>query len=149
MRMMVSWDGSGHALQALRDTVGLFRERSVEHVEILLTVWPARDVPMWSDIQQRQFVADDLHAAAAEVATENLHTLEEILRPISQSIASSTTNGPFDEIIAGAVARTKADLLFVIVGTHDRHGAIAETMRKVVAESKIPTWILRPPGTAQ
>lgn len=102
---------------------------------------------MWSDIQQRQFVADDLHAAAAQVAAENLHLLEEILRPLSQSIASSTTNGPFAEIIAGAIERTHADLLFVIAGTHDRHGEIAETMRRVVTESKIPTWILRPPGT--
>jgi hypothetical protein len=147
MRMMVSWDGSGHALRALRDMVGLFRAGSVEHVEILITVWPPRDIAMWSDIQQRQFISDDLHAAAAQVATENLHLLEDILRPISQSIASSTTNGPFEKIIAATIARTNADLLFVIAGTHDRNNAIAESMRTVVAESKIPTWILRPPGT--
>lgn len=44
MRMLVSWDGSGHALAALRDVMPLFRERSVEHVEIVLVTWPARDI---------------------------------------------------------------------------------------------------------
>src|ERR1019366_8549811 len=110
--MIVSWDGSGHALGALRGVIGLFREQAVEHIEIVLTVWPPRDIAMWSDIQERQFIADDLHSAAAQVAAENLHELESIFRRLSPSIRSSTTNGPFAEIIVNAIARSRADLLF-------------------------------------
>ena len=98
--MIVSWDGSGHALAALKDVIGLFRDQAVEHVEVVITVWPPRDVAMWTDIQQQQFVSDDLHAAAAQVATANIKLLEETLRPIARTMSSSTTNGVFAVMIA-------------------------------------------------
>jgi hypothetical protein len=148
MRMIVSWDGSGHAIEALRGVIGLFRDQSIEHVEIILTVWPPREIAMWADIQEKQFVSDDLHSAAAQVAADNIRLLEDMFRPLSQSIASSTTNGPFAGIINGAIEKTKADVLFVVAGARDPHNAVQETMRAVVIASKIPTWILRPPGNA-
>jgi hypothetical protein len=146
MRMIVSWDGSGHAMEALRSVIGLFRDRSVEHVEIILTVWPPRDIALWADIQEQQFVSQDLHTAAAQVASDDVHRLEELFRPIARSIATSTTDGPFADVIDAAIERTKADMLFVIAGARDPHNPVQETMRAVVIDSKIPTWILRPPG---
>jgi hypothetical protein len=146
MRMIVSWDGSGHALKALRGIVGLFREGAVEHIEIILTVWPPRDVALWSDINERAVLADDLHRAAAEVAAADVRELEDLLRPIARSITSSTTDGHFAEVIGPAIERTRSDLLFVLAGTHDEHHVIAETLQSVVAESRIPTWLLRPPA---
>ncbi len=146
MRIIVSWDGSGHAIGTLRSVIGLFGEAAAEHIEIVLTVWPPRDIALWSDIQERQLLSDDLHRAAALVAAEDLHELEDLLRPLAKSIAASTTNGPFPEIIAAAVARTRADLLFIIAGTHDAHNVLQEGLRAVVAASTIPTLVLRPPA---
>jgi len=148
MRMVVTWDGSGHALEALRNVVGLFREQSVEHIEIVLAIWPPRDIAMWSDIQQQQILSDDLHRAAAEVGADEVQRLEEILRPITRAISSSTANGHISDIVVATIARTHADFLFVLAGTHDASGVIQETMRSIVAQSKIPTLILRPAGNS-
>src|SRR5471030_3141471 len=99
MRMLVSWDGSGHALGALRNVMRLFRERSVEHAEIVLVTWPARDIARWSDIYERQIVTDDLHRAAAEVTADEVQLLEEIIRPIARSVTSSSADGPYLDIM--------------------------------------------------
>ena len=148
MRMIVSWDGSGHALGALRSVVGLFREQSVEHVEVVLRIWPPNDIARWSDIRQQQLVADDLHRAAAEVAANEVQLLEAVLSRIAQTIGSATPDGPFVAAIADAIERTRADLLFVLAGAHDASGTIEEAMRSVVEQSKIPTLILRSPAVS-
>jgi hypothetical protein len=144
VRIIVSWDGSGHALDALRDLVGLFRRQAVEHVEIVLTIWPAREIAMWSDIQSRQLETDDLHRAAAEIAADDARRLEDILRPIAAGIASSTTDGPFEQVIVEAISRVRADLLLVLAGTHDPSNIIRETLRAVQARAGIPMLVLRP-----
>jgi hypothetical protein len=146
MRMLVSWDGSGHALGALRDVMPLFRERSVELAEIVLITWPARDIPRWSDIYERQIVADDLHRAAAEVTGEEVQLLEEIIRPIARRVTSSTADGPYVEIMTAAIERTNADLVLLLLGTHDASGVIAQTMQTWAQSASIPTLVLRPPA---
>ncbi len=149
MRIVVSWDGSGHTLGPLRDLVGLFRQHAVEHIEVVMTIWPPREIAMWSDIQRRQFETDDLHRAAAEVAADDVRRLEDILRPLTPSIAASVTNGPFEEIITAAVARARADLLFVLAGSHDPSNVIGKTLENVQAHAGIPTLILRPPADSR
>jgi len=75
----------GHGIAARQSVVGLFRDQTVEHIEVVISVWPPRDVAMWSDIRRRQFELDDLHRAAAQIAAENLGRLEDTLRPIAQT----------------------------------------------------------------
>jgi predicted anti-sigma-YlaC factor YlaD len=145
--MVVSWDGSGHALAALQSVVGLFRDRIVEHIEIVIGVWPARDTAMWSDIQEEQFASDDLHQAAATVVAAKIALLEDALRPIAQTIASSTAVGAYADIVVETIARSNANMLFLILGAHDSQNVLEETLRAVVA-SKIVTCILRPPRSA-
>jgi hypothetical protein len=101
---------------------------------------------MWSDIQQEQFASDDLHQAAAKVVAADIQLLEDILRPMAQTIASSTTSGAYTDIVVDAIARSNATILFVILGTHDDHKVLEETLRAVVEASTIPTFILRPPN---
>jgi transcriptional regulator of acetoin/glycerol metabolism len=147
MRMLVSWDGSGHALGALRDVMPLFRERSVELAEIVLVTWPARDIARWSDIYERQIVSDDLHRAAAEVTGEEVQLLEEIIRPIARKVTSSTADGPYVAVMTAAIERTNADLVLIMLGTHDASGVIAQTMQAWAQNASIPTLVLRPPAT--
>jgi len=149
MRMLVCWDGSGHALGALRDVMPLFREQAVELAEILLVTWPARDIARWSDIYERQIVTDDLHRAAAEVTAEEMQLLEEIIRPIARRVTSSMADGPYIEIMTAAIERTNADLVLILIGTHDASGIIAQTMQEWAQSASIPTLVLRPPVTAR
>jgi hypothetical protein len=146
MRIVVSWDGSGHAIGVLRSVVALMRDQSVEHVEIVVSVWPQRDIARWADIHERQVISDDLHRAAAEEAQVEVKELEEILRPIAQSIVSTEPAGPYLDVLFAAVERTKADLLLVVAGAHDPSHVIEKTTLEIVAQSKVPTWILRPPA---
>jgi hypothetical protein len=146
MRIIVSWDGSGHALGALSSLIGVFRQQAVDHVEIVMTIWPPRDIAMWSDINDRQFETDDIHRAAADVAAADIRRLEDVLRPITESISSSVTNGPFEQIITDAVSRTGADFLLVLAGNHDPSRVIQETLEAVRVQARIPTLVLRPPG---
>jgi hypothetical protein len=147
MRIVVSWDGSGHAIGVLRSLVTLIREQSVEHIEVVVSVWPARDIARWTDIAERQFVADDLHRAAAEEADIEVARLEEVLRPIAQSIVSTKPVGAYLDVLFAAVERTKADLLLVVAGAHDPSHVIESTLPEVIARSKVPTCILRPPAS--
>jgi nucleotide-binding universal stress UspA family protein len=146
MRMIVTWDGSGHGLGALRDLLPLFRGAVIDHIEILLTIWPPHDNALWADIRDRQFVSDDLHQAAAEVAATASARLHELLAPLSASIATSTNSGERSEMILRAIEETRADVVLVVIGNHDPSGAIRQGVEDVVNASSVPTWIIRAPG---
>jgi nucleotide-binding universal stress UspA family protein len=146
MRMIVTWDGSGHGLGALRDLVPLLRGDKIDHIEILLTIWPPHENALWADIRDQQFISDDLHQAAAQVATTAAARLHELLAPLSASIATSTASGERSELILKAIENSQADVVMIVIGNHDPTGTIREGVQDVVNASGVPTWIVRAPG---
>jgi hypothetical protein len=145
VRIIVTWDGSGHGLGALEQLVGLLRARSVERIDIVVLQWPPKATAMWLDVETRQVLVDDLHRAAAEIAAENARRLAATLAPISSSISSSIRVGEFDDVFFEVMWETKADLLLVVLGSYDPSGIIEETLHHVISKSKIPMWIVRAP----
>jgi nucleotide-binding universal stress UspA family protein len=147
MRIVVGWDGSGHALAALREVIDLFRPGSVDHVEIVLPVWPPTDTPRWADIREQQVFSDDLHQAAAQTAADELSRLTAVLRPLAKSVSAHSGVGNAVELLLAAGQKSRADLLIIAAGTRDASGHIEETLAQLVRRSTVPTLILRSPST--
>jgi hypothetical protein len=148
MRIVVSWDGSGHALATLRGIGDLFRPAAFEHIEVVLHIWPPVDIPRWEDIRAEQVLSDDLHQAAARTAADELAQLTTVLKPLTKSIAGRNEDGEFVDIIRAAVERTKAEMVFIAAGTRDASGHIEEAVMGVVQTSTVPTLVLRSPNAA-
>lgn len=142
MRTIVGWDGSGHGLAALKSALGSFREHVFDHVTILLAIWPQREIALWSDIRERQLVVDDVHRAAADIASDDAAALESLLAPFTRSMSSIVTSGEFSAVFLDAIASERADIALIVVGRHDHQGLIPGTLQRVVAGSRIPVWIL-------
>ena len=148
MRIVVSWDGSGHALATLRGIGDLFRPAAFEHIEILLHVWPPVDIPRWADIREEQVLSDDLHRAAAQTSDDELSRLTTVLKPLATSIAGRTADGDFVELVRNAVEQSRAEMVFIAAGTRDESGHIEEAVIRVVRTSTVPTLVLRSPNPA-
>jgi len=148
MRLVVGWDGSGHALAALAGLVGLFRPRAVEHVEVVLHVWPELDIPRWADIEEQGFISDDLHQAAAQVAADELSRLAAVLKPLAESVATRTAVGDVVEILLAAVEQSRADMILIVAGAHDPSGQIEAILSRLVRSSTVPTLVVRSAAAA-
>jgi nucleotide-binding universal stress UspA family protein len=146
MRIVVGWDGSGHALAALREITDLFRPGALDHIEIVLPVWPATDTPRWADIREQQVLSDDLHQAAAQTAADELSRLTAVLRPLAKSVSAHSGVGDAVELLLAAVQKSRADMLLIAAGTRDASGHIEETLQRIVRTSTVPTLILRSPS---
>jgi hypothetical protein len=145
MRIVCVWDGSGHAMAALESVVPLFQPQAVALVEILMVIWPQRDTAMWQDIAERAVVADDLHRAAAEVATADAMRLRAVLSPLAAEVTVATADGETIPAVAKAIRNLDADLLLLIIGPHDPSGTIADHLRSIVRDATVPVWILHAP----
>jgi nucleotide-binding universal stress UspA family protein len=146
MRLLVVWDGSGHAFDTLSNVADLIRSGSIEHIEVVIPLWPESDVPRWDDIHGRQVFVDDLHGAAAEIAGEDASRLLHALAPLAVHIDSRIING---DVVAGlvqAVEETRSDLLLVAAGTRDQSGLIGRAVARLMRESPVPTIVLRAPN---
>jgi hypothetical protein len=146
MRILVTWDGSGHALAALASIAAQFRPGSIEHIEIAIAVWPESEIPRWEDIHERQLVADDLHRAAAEVANEEVSRLLAVVKPLSASVAWRLVSGDLVTNLFQAIEDSRADLLLIVAGTRDTSGIIATHLLQIVRDSPVTTLILRSPN---
>ena len=148
MRIVVSWDGSGHALATLRGIGDLFRPAAFEHIEILLHVWPPVDIPRWADIREEQVLSDDLHQAAARTVDHELSRLTAILEPLAKSVAAYAADGEFVDLVRIAVEHSRAEMVLIAAGTRDTSGDIEKAITGVVRTSTVPTLVLRSPNPA-
>jgi hypothetical protein len=146
MRIVVGWEGSGHALRALAMIAELLRPSAVEHVEIVLPVWPEVDIPRWTDIHEQQFLSDDMHQAAAQVVTDEISRLTAVLKPVAESVVARIEAGDEVELFLGAVQQSRADLVLIAAGTRDASGHIEETVTRLVRSCTVPTLVLRSPS---
>lgn len=149
MRIVVGWDGSDHAFAALASLIALFREKAVEHVEVVLPVWPRVDIPRWADIEEQRVIADDLHQAAAQVAADEESRLTTVLKPLAKSISVRVEVGDFVELTLAAVEQSRADMVLIAAGARDASGHITETLARLVRNSTVPTMVLRSPSATR
>jgi nucleotide-binding universal stress UspA family protein len=147
MRVVVGWDGSGHALGALEKLTDLFRAGAFDHIEIVLPVWPETDTPRWADIREQQVFSDDLHQAAAQTAADEITRLSAVLRPLAKSVTARSEVGDAVELLLAAVQQSRADMIFIAAGTRDSSGHIESTLERIVASALVPTLILRSPSS--
>jgi hypothetical protein len=147
MRIVVGWDGSGHALTALSGLGDLFRAAAFEHIEIVLSAWPARDIPRWNAIREQQVFSDDLHQAAAQTAADELSRLTAVLKPLAKSVSGDLGTGNIVDLFLAAVQRSRADMVFIAAGTRDPSEDIEHTLIQIVQTSTVPTLVLRSPNT--
>jgi hypothetical protein len=147
MRIVVGWDGSDHALTALRGLGALFLPAAFEHIEIVLPVWPARDIPRWAAIEEQQVFSDDLHQAAALTAADELSRLTAVLKPLAKSISGNAEAGNVVDLFLAAVKRSRADMVFIAAGSRDPSDDIEHTLIQIVQTSPVPTLVLRSPNT--
>lgn len=145
--MVALWDGSDDGLEALSSVIPLFGEQTIEHIEIVLAIWPPRDNAMWADIQERQIITDDLHSAAAEVANEDSARIKDILTPVTQSIATSIRSGSVKEVLFELAVETRGTIVLAVLGHDDPSGIIQKTVQEIVSRSAVPTWVLRAGAT--
>ncbi len=146
MKLIVAWDGSGHALDALQGVVALFRPRAFTQVECILNEWPPRDTAMWADVRARIGI-DDTHDAAGEVVASAAQRLRTVVGPLGDSTSVSVTTGDPAENLRKAANASGVGLLLIAIGPHDTSGVLAETTRALVREASVPVLIVHAPAT--
>jgi hypothetical protein len=142
MRAICLWDGSDHAMAALRQVVPLFRAQAFSHIEIMMLVWPQRDTPMWRVILEQRAVWSDLHQAAAEVSTAYGERLRAAILSAAEDVHVSIVDEDTVPAVRNAIAHFRADLVFCLIGPFEPDSQIAEKMRAIVRESTVPLWVL-------
>jgi hypothetical protein len=147
MRAICIWDGSGHAMGALRQVVPLFRPHAFSHIEIMMLVWPQRESAMWLDILEHHLVAADLHRAAAEISTEYGDRLRTTILPMADTVKVSIVDADTVPAIRKAIVELRADLAFLVVGSFEPDSQIAENLRDILREIPVPLWVLHAPAS--
>ena len=142
MKLVVAWDGSGHALDALEGLVALFRPRAFTEAECILNEWPPRETAMWADVRNALPAIDDAHDAAGRVVAGAAQRLRSVVGPLADSTTVSVTDGDPAENIRKAANTTGVGILIMAIGRHDPSGVIAETVRTVVHEASVPAVIV-------
>jgi hypothetical protein len=121
----------------------LFRPGAIEHIEIVLPVWPEVAIPRWTDIREQQIIFDDLHQAAAQTAADEVSRLSAVFSSVAESVVARIEPGDAVSLYLAAVKRSRADMLLIAAGTRDASGYIEETLTRLVLSSRVPTLVLR------
>lgn len=121
MRIMLASDGSEDGLDAL-ELVASLRAPEDNAIVTFVLGWPPRNGPMWRDVYERQFAADDLHRALEETVERLTTRLRRIAGALAQEVTSREEDGDAAEQLAAAVERERIDILVAgLTGGPDRH----------------------------
>jgi Universal stress protein family len=121
MRIMLSSDGSEDGLNALERVASIWAPKRSAIVTFVIG-WPPRGGPMWRNVYERQFVADDLHHALEQTVEDLTERLRQIAGALAREVRSRVEDGDAAERLAAAIKRERIDVLVSgLTGGPDRH----------------------------